>query len=63
MGFWGRGMGYGRGRGPGPGVLYAAHPVTPVHPETENQALRAEVEMLRTQLDNIMKRLDELSGA
>ena len=51
--------GWARGRGPAP--YYG--PVEPVKPEDEAQALKAQAAALRTQLEEIDKRISELSAA
>ncbi|HDS30461.1 MAG TPA: hypothetical protein ENN67_05385 [Firmicutes bacterium] len=57
-GGWGRGYGFwGRGRGVAP-----VYPAPVASREADTMALRDEVDMLRTRLDEIIKRLDELAG-
>jgi len=57
---WGRGPGaFGPGRGQGRRFYEEEIPRT--DPESEKQALKMQADSLRTQLDDLLKRLEEIS--
>ena len=60
-GWRGGGGPYGGGRGRGRGYVFREEVFPQVAPETEIESLRAQMSALQTQMDNIMKRLDQLT--